>query len=242
LRLFRGAIGVLAALKAVDLAAALPQETDGSVAYPLLALWVAGALLLIIDRRPSLGAGAVAASGTAIIFTTPGLYYSHFYLLVVVAVVLALFAQEHQRTLLRAQLSIVYGFGALTKVNGTYLSGEVLEVWLARSPLFGGLALPTWMLVSAAVLSVLCEGFLAVGLWFVRTRVVAVVVGIAFHAGILIAVPDGPTLAIYAGTMFALYWLFFDPAERPDEVEPCALGLSSSGTTGGISGAGPARP
>lgn len=188
------------------------------MAYALLALWVVGALLLVIDRRPALGAGAVAASGTAIIFITPGLYYSHLYLLIVVAAVLALFAQEHQRTLLRAQLSIVYGFGALTKVNGTYLSGEVLEVWLARSPLFGGLALPTWTLVTAAALSILCEGFLALGLWSSRTRVVATVVGVAFHAGILLAVPDGPTLAIYAGTMFALYWLFFDAAERPDEV------------------------
>jgi predicted DCC family thiol-disulfide oxidoreductase YuxK len=119
--------------------------------------------------------------------------------------------------LIKVQLSIVYGFTAVAKVNAAYLSGAVFRSgfwWAAPRAFFSALA----------VASILVEGFLAIGLWVPRLRPVAFIVGLGLHTGILLAMklqpagtPAGtPELLIFGVISLAPYVLFLDapPASR----------------------------
>jgi len=109
--------------------------------------------------------------------------------------------------LFRAQLSIVYGFAALAKLNPSYLSGAALSSFLDAA------TEPTWVpqfLQLASLGSIAGELFVAIGLWFKATRRAAVVVGIALHLG-MIALIDYPLpLLLFAAQMLLLYPLFFN--------------------------------
>ena len=97
--------------------------------------------------------------------------------------------------LLCAQISIVYAFAALAKLNPDFLSGSVVASYLRRD---GLLAVPAaWrslepMLVMS-LFAICSEAFLAFALWIPRWRPAALVVGLGLHlfiAGWL--VPTGP--------------------------------------------------
>ena len=119
--------------------------------------------------------------------------------------------------LLKIQISIVYFYAALVKVNPQYLSGAMLaSFWpfneLAALP--GGWS-PAQILPFLAVVSILTELFLAVALWVPRLRWLALAVGVGFHmviiwtGGAQPGVPDIP-FAIFALVTVAPYVLFFD--------------------------------
>lgn len=89
--------------------------------------------------------------------------------------------------LLQAQLAIVYGFATLSKLNGDWFSGHVLEVNLLR---VGPVDLPSaferqGFFVAWAVGTLLVEGFLAFAFFVPRLQRAAVVVGLGFHAAIV---------------------------------------------------------
>jgi hypothetical protein len=119
--------------------------------------------------------------------------------------------------LLKIEISIVYFYAALLKVNPQYLSGAMLaSFWpfneLAALP-GGWSSVP--ILPFLAVVSILTELFLAVALWVPRLRWLALAVGIGFHmmiiwtGGAQPGVPDIP-FAIFALVTVAPYALFFD--------------------------------
>jgi uncharacterized membrane protein YphA (DoxX/SURF4 family) len=116
--------------------------------------------------------------------------------------------------LLKVQLSIVYFFSAIAKVNATYLSGVVIYGSLRDDGLF---ALPTALrqppvLATMAVMTVVVELFLAVAFWSAVWRRRAVMIGIAFHAGlVLLMLPSQSMLLLVFGiAMTALYLPFFE--------------------------------
>lgn len=114
--------------------------------------------------------------------------------------------------LLKVQLSIVYFFGAVSKINSFYLSGEGMVEDLSNGLLF---SLPSaWQLpvvsIPLAVGSVMTELFLAVALWSSRSRPAAIVVGVAFHT-VIVAMMEPhktPVLTAFGFLMFAMYLQF----------------------------------
>jgi predicted DCC family thiol-disulfide oxidoreductase YuxK len=115
---------------------------------------------------------------------------------------------------LRAQLSIVYLFAALAKMNPSFLSGSVIAASLRRD----GIAIPEALIafepmfvMSIAVIA--AELFLAFALWSPRWRPAGFVVGLALHAGIVAVMHSAWDLATFGVATLALYVAFI-PAAR----------------------------
>ena len=89
------------------------------------------------------------------------------------------------------------------EVGAQNLSGEVLGTYLQPwAPI------PDGLLPLAAVLSIMVEAFLAVGLWIAGTRQAAFVAGAALHLGIVFLLRDSAPLVGFAALMAAGYVLF----------------------------------
>ncbi|HEX2180399.1 MAG TPA: HTTM domain-containing protein [Actinomycetota bacterium] len=121
--------------------------------------------------------------------------------------------------LMRFQVSVVYGFAMLSKLTPAYLSGLVLATNL-RLP--GLQSVPPPVFAMVAILSVLTEAFLAMGLWSSRYRPVAVVVGLGFHLTILLTMRILPDLLTFALLMSAGYIAFLTPISPTYDAEPAA--------------------
>jgi predicted DCC family thiol-disulfide oxidoreductase YuxK len=210
-------------------------ELHGAGITALLGIWVAAAVALLIGwRTRSAGLILAAAMGYVLLFDEQT-YSNHLYLLTLLTLLLAwadagaAYSLDAKRTgprrvpagpvhLLRAQLSIVYGFSAIAKVNLVYISGAVISLNLERE---GWFAVPAALhtpafLVWVALATILGEAVIAVAVWSERWRPRAFVGGLVLHIGIvlLMARADRFQLAIFALEMFALYVLFIDPRER----------------------------
>jgi hypothetical protein len=227
LTIFRFIFGALVALKTLQLTARASISTEGGIdlsdqaflALPLGATVLVCVGFFVLGKGIRLAALAILSGFLVFVFAFD-FYNHHTYLIITICAIFALGVSVPQ--LLKIQLTIVYAFAALTKINETYLSGSELyssmvqaAVWQAvfrddPSPKF-------LMIVSAA--SIVVEAFLAVALWFARTRGIALVVGLCFHAGLVIAVTGGfdlfADLSIYGGLILALYLPFFQ-----DELDP----------------------
>ncbi|MFL4473851.1 HTTM domain-containing protein [Paeniglutamicibacter sp. MACA_103] len=111
--------------------------------------------------------------------------------------------------LVKAQITTVYAWTAISKVNEQYLSGEVI-----------GHHLRDWVPVSAQLLpllalgSVAAELFLCVALWIPVLRPVAFLVGAGLHLGIVLMLNTAWPLVAFALIMLAGYVLFAHDALR----------------------------
>jgi hypothetical protein len=207
-----------------------------AAALPLfIGLWLCAALAFVLGLGTRLCGAIVTLSMAYTLFFDQQLYSNHLYLATLVVLLLTI-AQSGARfsldarwsggrdlilewpiLLLKIQISIVYFYAALLKVNPQYLSGALLAgFW----PLNELAALPGgWssvpILPIIAVVSILTELFLAAALWVPRLRLLALVIGVGFHmviiwtGGAQPGVPDLP-FAIFALVTVAPYTLFFD--------------------------------
>ncbi len=123
--------------------------------------------------------------------------------------------------LLNVQLSLIYGFTALAKLNNDYLSGAILaEAWRG-----GGIIgipvdrLPTGALEGMAALSIGTEAFLAFGFWFRRLRPLALIVGIGLHMSIVLTMGHVYVFTLFNLVMFSLYATFFNHWSWPFRVQ-----------------------
>lgn len=111
--------------------------------------------------------------------------------------------------LLCVHLSTIYLWTAWQKLSVTFLSGARLQHLYIQY--YGGSELPPWPLstamIPAAWITVALELFLAIGLWFARTRRVAIVAGVLFHLVLYLALP----VATFSVQVILLYLLFLDP-------------------------------
>ena len=203
-------------------------------AWPVVMLvWlVAAAAFALGIFTPAAGAALVALA-LALFATDQQLYSNHLYLLTTIVAILTLagagngFAlSPHKQTdapawgrfLLRFQVSVVYGFSALAKLNASYLSGSVMASYLRSD---GPLAIPqAWRgfeaMLILSIVAVLAEALLAIGLWIPKWRRNAFVVGLGLHLVILLTFdPPLPFLAFGILTL-ALYIQFLHarPASR----------------------------
>ncbi|MFC5947841.1 HTTM domain-containing protein [Pseudonocardia lutea] len=116
--------------------------------------------------------------------------------------------------LMRAQITIVYFYAALGKLSLDFLSGNGLASWGVDSFLAPRFLLVLPVLATMAVGAVATELFVAVALWFRRTRPVAIALGLLLHlcmigwiSDSLIAVVE---LTCFAATTTGAYLLFVD--------------------------------
>ena len=105
--------------------------------------------------------------------------------------------------LVKVQITTVYAWTAISKINEQYLSGEVI-----------GHHLRDWVPVSPQLLPVLALGsigaelFLSVALWIPAWRPIAFLVGAGLHLGIVLMLNTAMPLIAFALIMLAGYVLF----------------------------------
>ena len=209
-----------------------------------IGIWLSAALGLALGLRARLCGAILALSMAYTLFFDQQLYSNHLYLATLVVLLLTIadsgarLSLDARRTggrdlilewpilLLKIQISIVYFYAALLKINPQYLSGTMIAgFWpfnqLAALP--GGWSAAT-VLPLIAWVSILIEFFLAIALWVPRVRWLALAIGVGFHMAIIWTggaqpgVPDIP-FAIFAMITVAPYALFFDFPRRQVAVE-----------------------
>lgn len=127
--------------------------------------------------------------------------------------------------LLKIQVTLVYGFAVVAKLNGEYVSGRVLS----SVTTYGVIPIPdAWRIVAVmagvAAASVLVETVLTFALWSPRLRTGAVLLGLGLHTSIVLFTGAVVELTIFAMVTTSLYLLFFDlrPLLLPGRVAPAA--------------------
>jgi hypothetical protein len=221
LTVYRRIFGVLAFLAVVDWTARNVELGGGKTLYALIAVWLAGSILLFFPRLARLGSVLMVPSALAIVFLSNGeLFSQHVYLLVTIAAILG-FARESEVSLLfKITLTLCYGFSAISKLNESFLSGDVIYQGAVMKPLWQFLQLPmpnVTVLIVLSVIAACTEAFLTFAFWSSRLRWVGLVIGAGFHLVMLLFV--GATdpvhfnrLLLFALIMGLLYIPFFlDP-------------------------------
>lgn len=104
--------------------------------------------------------------------------------------------------LMMTQVSVCYFFGAVSKVSVHFLSGVPLSQWI-------WLSFPWWVFTLMALVTVVVELFLAFGLWFQRTRLAAVCLGMGLHTSIMVMLAGQKWVLLgFAVTCLCIYPLF----------------------------------
>lgn len=220
MNLFTRIFGWLVLFKAVDLALRLPAAFEMPAVLLLCLGWIACASALILVRQVRLASAGLAV--LVVLFTGwPELHNQHLWLVGWVALGLAVFSEPPLGWYLRAQLTVVYAFGAAAKLTPWFLSGDVLAAtagsrWMAPQTV--------WALL--AVVTVAVEGWLAIGLWLTKTRKVTALIGVLFHVGVVVAMTAGVAsfvrMVVFNGLVVALYLPFFWPRSSAEKAVPTA--------------------
>lgn len=238
MKAFERVFGALCLLKTIDLADRLPRHTSAVIAVALLAVWLAASTATAFGLYRKVAAGVLVVMVPAILVAGGlALWNQHLALIGWIGLWLALLDGTEQRMALRAQLSITYGFGALAKVSPWFLSGSVLMA--GPGARFDA---PDLVWVAAAWATVAIEAWLAVGLWFDRTRPVSVALGVVLHVGIVAMMATGPTslvrMIVFNGLCVALYLPHLTEPQRRFDL-PCSWLQRGHGDLVEPIGAGP---
>lgn len=151
---------------------------------------------------------AVLLLGAALLF--PGDYHDAPILLVWLVVITAATERrpDERAVLLRVCVTVVYAFVAVSKLNPSWLSGDQLRNLIATRPqveVFGEL-LSSPVARGLAVATIVVEAWLALGLWFTRTRVPTAALGVLLHTTLVVVAHRGgwPGLVILVVLNFGL--------------------------------------
>lgn len=196
----------------------IPALTKGPAVF-LLILWFLAALAFTIGWRTRVvGLILTAVMGCTLVLDQQ-YYSSHLYLLCLIVLLLTLAETGRPSDslsvwrwpilLLQIQLSLIYFFAAVTKLNAVYLSGYMLGANFRRN--IPAIAFNPRLLSVMSVTSIVVELALAVSFWIKDLRKGAVVVGVLFHFTIVatLAPAVAGQLALFAAACIAIYPLFF---------------------------------
>jgi len=217
-------------------------------AQVLIGVWLIAALLFIVGLQTRLSGAMLTAIMAYVLLLDQQLYSNHLYLGILVTLLLTIVDSgarfsldaryrgrrdriaEWPVLLLKVQVSIVYFFAALTKVNPTYLSGDIMAHFIHADVL--RLVPAGWSLVAPmqalSILSIVTEFFIAFALWFAFWRWLALLAGLGLHLTIIliggraIGVPD-IVFTVFALSIVPLYALFF-PFPQPRMPAECFNG------------------
>jgi hypothetical protein len=215
----------------------MPRPTIGLV-IATIGVWIVSAVLFALGRGVAVTGPLLLA---AIVFTISldrQAYSNHLYLMAWLVLLLTVADSGASLTnrkgpqerpvvrwpvlLLMLQASIVYGFSALTKINGDFISGAVLAGVLRDGviPFPDSLRNPGF-LSALAVVVIAVELFIALFLWSPRFRGAAFILGLGLHVSIVLLISSTAELGVFALEMLALYPLFLS-------LEPVAVSLPRS--------------
>jgi len=239
LGLARVGVGLAAVVKALITAPVLLALTADDVlhtphftwfpepGFPLvwlvLAVWVISAALFAIGWKLSVAGTVLTLTIAVTLALDQQLYSNHLYLLGWLALLMTiadagagLNVSRMDRPVVRwpvillmAQLSIVYGFSALSKINPGFLRGEVLagELRGGLVPFPETLITPPLMAGLAAVV-IAVEAALALLIWRPRFRPTVFVLGLGLHISITVFMSATGQLTVFSLQMLSLYPLF----------------------------------
>lgn len=154
-----------------------------------MVVFLAAGVWLVVAREAHLGAGILAMGCIFELLARPAVNNPPLMLLLWASVVVVVTERRpaQRALLLRVCASTVYGFTALSKLNPSWLAGEGLSnVGATRpmlEPFYEVLASPVGLVL--AVLVVVVEGWMAVGLWLRRTRGWTAALGVGLHVMML---------------------------------------------------------
>jgi hypothetical protein len=210
-----------------------PQPTPVLVQLTV-AVWIAAAAVLITGAFARVAALTVAGAGVLMAVTDLQMLSNHLALMIALSLLIALgqpgaalSVRPVQHTaevpywpvfLLKTQLSTLYLFTSVSKVNASWLSGQVLRDGVPHLVLVPeGMVDPVTVALAVAVIAI--EFGLAFALWVPTLRAGAAVVGFVFHLGIVVAIPLA-ALAPFGLMALALYPLFFQQPRTADSAAP----------------------
>ena len=158
--------------------------------------WGVGAVFLWLGR------GVVPVSVAVLAMCAVDLFlldlWADYAIMLIIWLAVALLIAPHRRrdqlVVARILLSTVYTFAALSKLQPSWLMGDNLHYLAASRPQSAWLEpflVQPWLSL-AAVAVVATELWLAIGLWFPRTRLPTAVVGVLLHLTLtILATLDG---------------------------------------------------
>ena len=198
------------------------------LAIVVIVVWVVSSVLFMVGWKVPVSGTLLFSSIVVTLALDQQAYGNHVYLMAWVVLLLTLAGagsgMNIGRTdrlvvrwpvlLVMAQLSIVYGFSALTKLNASFLSGRVLAGTLGTGlvPFPEGLKTPAFLSIMATV-AVIVELFIAVFIWRPGFRPAAFVFGLGLHAAITLSMFGTLQLLVFSLLMLSIYPLFL-PSER----------------------------
>jgi hypothetical protein len=217
--LVRAASGNYLALPAVEgLLTVSPQFVIGLFVTALIA-----ALAMVLGVAGRLAPILVAATTGTVLLADQQTYSNHLVLLFVLSLFLGFSGGDQAWALSRspksswvpywpaflvkAQVSSVYAWTAIAKINPEYLGGEVLDTYLHP-----WVPIPQELLPVVAVMSIVAEGSLAVLLWIPQVRKLTIALGAGLHVGIVLLLQDPAPLIGFAMLMATGYVLAAMPA------------------------------
>ena len=213
----------------------VPSLTLGQAAI-MLPLWFGAALAFTIGWKTRVSGFVLAAVMGYTLLIDQQLYASNLYLLCLIVLLLTLaevgrpsesnFVWRWPILLLQIQLSLVYFFAAVTKVNSVYLKGYMLGSNLRKD--FPAVVFMPRMLTTLAVASIVIELFLAGAFWVRRVKKSALVVGVLFHVTMVVTLTPlvAAQLIVFAVACISIYPLFFLQKQGNDLTLACASSQS----------------
>ena len=178
----------------------LPALTEGTL-LPFMAVWMLACVSFAVGFKTRLSGGLIAACIAYQIAFDQNLYANNFYLMLLIVFLITVadsgrsFSVDRRLShggrelvarwptlLLRLQISIVYFYTALMKVDSTFLTGEPI----ARSTWLGAYLEKTAVPMAAAYATVGLEFFLPIALWIPSLRRAAVALAFLLHFHIFV--------------------------------------------------------
>lgn len=185
--------------------------------------WLVSAVLFTLGWRVAVSGSALTVTLALVLTIDQQTYSNHLYLMAWLVFLLTLaragsglsISQSDVPVarwpvlLLMVQLSVVYGFSGLTKINPGFLSGSVLAGSLQGGlmPFPDPLITPRF-LSALAVVVIAVECALALLIWHTRLRPWIILLGVGLHASITVFMSATGELAVFSLQMLALYPLF----------------------------------
>ncbi len=202
-------------------------EPSMALAIAITVTWLVGAMLFTIGWRVPVTGPVLLTAIVASLAIDQQTYGNHVYLMAWLVFLLTLAdsgaglsvdSQDRPTVrwpvlLLMTQLSVVYGFSGITKLNEFFLSGATMAAVLRDGiiPFPEALRTPGFLSVLAPAV-VFVELFIAVMIWRPSFRPAAFVFGIGLHAAITLLIAPTTQLLVFSLEMLALYPLFLGNA------------------------------
>ena len=235
-RIVIGAVALGAASRYVIKAAFYSDSGFEGWHIAALMIWSVLALAVLIGWRARLAAIGALGCGAVMVTAGAGFFNNNHMYLTTVCMGLVAFSDcerfyamrpraglpdEWPRWMMRIQLSAVYGYAGLQKLNGEFISGDALDSYMAMTvgplaPLAHALS-GTAVVVPMAYSVVIVELGMALLVWSKRTRPLVFGVALPLHIAMLLVAYNGIELygiVLFAILTFALLSAWVDAAPR----------------------------